>query len=75
MDNIHNLDINGVEKYSKVMISDFLIFVKKVCNEEKKEEDLSYHFNLIFIIFEKFLYRIIVLLNENKEKKEKYIKL
>ena len=75
LDNIHNLDINGVEKYSKVMISDFLIFVKKVCNEEKKEEDLSYHFNLIFIIFEKFLYRIIVLLNENKEKKEKYIKL
>ena len=75
LDNIHNLDINGVEKYSKVMISDFLIFVKKICNEEKKEEDLSYHFNLIFIIFEKFLYRIIVLLNENKEKKEKYIKL
>ena len=75
LDNIHNLDIAGVEKYSKVMISDFLIFVKKVCNEEKKEEDLSYHFNLIFIIFEKFLYRIIVLLNENKDKKEKYSKL
>ena len=75
MDNIHNLDINNVEKYSKVIISDFLIFVKKVCNEEKKDEDLSYHFNLIFVIFEKFLYRIIVLLNENKEKKDKYNKL
>ena len=75
MDNIHNLDINNLEKYSKVIISDFLIFVKKVCNEEKKDEDVSYHFNLIFIIFEKFLYRIIVLLNENKEKKDKYNKL
>ena len=73
LDNIHNLNINDIEKYSKVMISDFLIFVKKVCNEEKKEEDLSYHFNLIFVIFEKFLYRIIVLLN--KEKKDKIIKL
>ena len=73
LDNIHNLNINDIEKYSKVMISDFLIFVKKVCNEEKKEEDLSYHFNLIFVIFEKVLYRIIVLLN--KEKKDKIIKL
>ena len=73
LDNIHNLDINDIEKYSKVMINDFLIFVKKVCNEEKKEEDLAYHFNLIFVIFEKFLYRIIVLLN--KEKKDKIIKL
>ena len=75
LENIHNLDINGIEKYSKVMISDFLIFVKKVCNEEKKEEDLSYHFNLIFIIFEKFIDRIIILLKENKEKKERYTKL
>ena len=73
LDNIHNLDINDIEKYSKVMINDFLIFVKKVCNDEKKEEDLAYHFNLIFVIFEKFLYRIIVLLN--KEKKDKIIKL
>ena len=75
LDNIHNLNIIDVEKYSKVMISDFLIFIKKVCNGEKQDEDLSYHFNLIFIIFEKFLYRIIVLLNENKEKKDKYLKL
>ena len=75
LDNIQNLDIDNLEKYSKVIISDFLIFIKKVCNEEKKDEDLSYHFNLIFIIFEKFLYRIIILLNENKEKKEKYLKL
>ena len=75
LDNIHNLDITNVEKYAKVIISDFLIFVKKVCSEEKKDEDLSYHFNLIFIIFEKFLLRIIVLLNENKDKKDKYSKL
>ena len=75
LDNIHNLDMNSVEKYSKVIISDFLVFVKRVCKEEKKEEDLSYHFNLIFIILEKILYRIIVLLNENKENKDKYIKL
>ncbi len=75
LENIHNLDINSIDKYSKIIIRDFLIFVNKICNEQKQKEDLSYHFNIIFMIFEKILYRLIVLLNENQEIKEKYIKL
>ena len=76
LDNIHNLDINSIDKYSKIIIKDFIIFVKKICSsEDKKKEDLSYHFNIIFMIFEKILYRLIVLLNENQEQKEKYTKL
>ena len=75
LENIHNLDINSIDKYSKVIIRDFLIFINKICNENQEKEDLSYHFNTIFTIFEKILYRLIVLLNENQEIKEKYIKL
>ena len=76
MDNIHNLDINSLDKYSKIIVKDFLIFVKKICDsEDDKKDDLSYHFNIIFMIFEKIIYRLIVLLNENQEQKDKSIKL
>ena len=75
LENIHNLDINSIDKYSKIIIRDFLIFVKKICDENQQKEDLSYHFNIIFTIFEKILYRLIVLLNENQEIKENYTKL
>ena len=76
MDNIHNLDINSLDKYSKIIVKDFLIFVKKICDsEDEKKDDLSYHFNIIFMIFEKIIYRLIVLLNENQEQKDKSIKL
>ena len=75
LENIHNLDINSIDKYSKIIIRDFIIFVNKICNDNTQKEDLSYHFNILFTIFEKILYRLIVLLNENKEIKENYTKL
>ena len=75
LENLHNLDINSLEKYSKIIINDFLIFINKVCDEQNQNEDLSYHFNIIFTISEKLLYRLIVLLNENQEKKENFSKL
>ena len=76
LDNINNLDINSIDKYSKIIIKDFLIFVKKICDDNsQKNEDLSYHFNIIFMIAEKILYRFIELLEENKGQNDKYSKL
>ena len=75
LENIHNLDIDSIDKYSKIIIRDFLIFVKKICDVDEEKEDLSYHFNIIFMIFEKILYRIIVLLNKHQAEKDKYSKL
>ena len=76
LDNINNLDINSIDNYSKIIIKDFLIFVKKIYqNNSEKTEDLSYHFNIIFMIVEKILYRFIELLKENQKQKDKYSKL
>ena len=76
LDNINNLDINSIDKYSKIIIKDFLIFVKKICDDNsQKNEDLSYHFNIIFMIVEKIIYRFVELLEENQGQNNKCIKL
>ena len=61
---IENINENTIEKYSKIIIKDFLVFVKKVFKQ--KNEDLSNHFELIFMIYEKIFIRIIYIMKENK---------
>ena len=70
LENIQNLDIDSIDKYSKMIIKDFFIFVNKVCSSQTNKEDLSYHFDVIFMIFEKIFYRIIELVNEQKQKQQ-----
>ena len=65
---IENINEDTIEKYSKIIIKDFLTFVKKVCKQ--KNEDLSTHFELIFMIYEKIFNRIIFFMNENKNIKQ-----
>ena len=66
---IENINEDTIEKYSKIIIKDFLVFVKK-----QKNEDLSTHFELIFMIYEKIFNRIIYFMNENKNIKQNILK-
>ena len=70
MENIQNLDKDSIDKYSKLIIKDFFIFVNKVCSSQTKNEDLAYHFDVIFKIYEKIFSRIIELINEQKQKQQ-----
>ena len=73
---IENINEETIEKYSKLIIKDFLVFIKKAC--QQKKEDLSPHFELIFMIYEKIFNRIIFIMKENKNKSQylsKYVKL
>ena len=72
---IENINEDSIDKYSKLIIKDFLVFIKKIC--ENKNEDLSCHIELIFQIYEKILNRINTLMSENnsKEKNMKWRKL
>jgi hypothetical protein len=69
---IENITEDTIDKYSKIIIKDFLVFVQKVCKQ--KNEDLSSHFELIFMIYEKIFNRIIIIMNENQNKKQNIIK-
>ena len=68
MKSLENINEETIEKYSKIIIKDFLVFVKKICSQ--KNEDLSTHFELIFMIYEKIFNRIIIIMNENKNNKQ-----
>ena len=65
---IENINEDSIDKYSKLIIKDFLVFIKKIC--ENKNEDLSCHIELIFQIYEKILNRIVTLMNENTSKEK-----
>ena len=69
---IENINEDTIEKYSKIIIKDFLVFIKKICKQ--KNEDLSSHFELIFMIYEKIFNRIIFIMNENQNKKQNILK-
>ena len=69
---IENITEDTIDKYSKIIIKDFLVFVQKVCKQ--KNEDLSSHFELIFMIYEKIFNRIIIIMNDNQNKKQNIIK-
>ena len=75
---IDNINEETIEKYSKIIIKDFFVFIKKIC--QHKTDDLATHFELIFMIYEKIFNRIIIILKENKDKNKhqnvaKFIKL
>ena len=65
---IENINEDTIEKYSKLIIKDFLVFIKNVCKQ--KNEDLSAHFELIFMIYERIFNRILYIMNENKNIKQ-----
>ena len=65
---IENINEDTIEKYSKLIIKDFLVFVKKIFKQ--KNEDLSTHFELIFMIYEKIFFRIVYIMKENKNIKK-----
>jgi hypothetical protein len=63
------LNINSIENYTKVLIRDFFSFVNKVCEGQVKNEDLSYHFEIIFSLILKILERTKTLeLNDTENK-------
>ena len=69
IENIQNLNINSIENYTKVLIRDFFSFVNKVCEGQVKNEDLSYHFEIIFSLILKILERTKTLeLNDTENK-------
>ena len=71
MDNISTMNKDQLGNYSKIIIHDFFGFINKVCSKKVHNEDLSYHFEVIFSILSKILDRIQELLkDENSEKKE-----
>ena len=71
MDNISTMNKDELSNYSKVIIHDFFGFINKVCSKKVHNEDLSYHFEVIFSILSSILDRIQELLKEeNSEKKE-----
>ena len=71
MDNISTMNKDELSNYSKVIIHDFFGFINKVCGKKVHNEDLSYHFEVIFSILSSILDRIQELLKEeNSEKKE-----
>ena len=69
---IESINEDTIQKYSKIIIKDFLVFVKKICKQ--KNEDLATHFELIFMIYEKIFNRIICIMNKNKNIKQNIIK-
>ena len=70
---IDTINEDSIEKYSKIIIKDFINFIKKICIQ--KNEDLSPHLELIFIIYEKIFQRIFYFMNKNKNNKQNIIKL
>ena len=70
---IDSINEDAIEKYSKIIIKDFITFIKKVSIQ--KNEDLSPHFELIFIIYEKIFQRIFYFMGKNKNIKQNIIKL
>ena len=70
---INNINEDAIEKYSIVIIKDFISFIKKVSIQ--KNEDLSRHFELIFVIYEKIFQRILYLMGKNKNVKQSIINL
>ena len=70
---IDSIKEDAIEKYSKIIIKDFITFIKKTSIQ--KNEDLSPHLELIFIIYEKIFQRIFYFMNKNKNNKQNIIQL
>ena len=70
---IDNINEDAIEKYSKIIIKDFISFIKKTSIQ--KNEDLNPHIELIFIIYEKIFQRIFYFMGKNQNKKQNMIKL
>ena len=70
---IETTDEESIEKFSKIIIKDFLSFIKKITIQQN--QDLTPHFELIFIIYEKIFQRIFYLMGKNKNIKQNMIKL
>ena len=70
---IDSIKEDAIEKYSKIIIKDFITFIKKI--SVQKNEDLSPHLELIFIIYEKIFQRIFYFMNKNKNNKQNIIQL
>ena len=70
---IDSINEDSIEKFSKIIIKDFISFIKKASLQHS--EDLSPHFELIFIIYEKIFQRIFYFMGKNKSQKQNVIKL
>ena len=70
---IETTDEESIEKFSKIIIKDFLSFIKKITIQQN--QDLTPHFELVFIIYEKIFQRIFYFMGKNKNIKQNIIKL
>ena len=70
---IDTTDEESIEKFSKIIIKDFISFIKKITIQQNV--DLSPHFELIFIIYEKIFQRIFYFMGKNKNIQQNIIKL
>ena len=70
---IDTINEESIEKFSKIIIKDFISFIKKASVQQS--EDLSPHFELIFIIYEKIFQRIFYFMGKNKSNKQCILEL